>query len=216
MTTENVLEPTAETIETVAECILDGGVVVTPSDTNLALTIDPWDEAAIERAFAIKNRTPTDPLTLFIHDPKEWTTWGQLSEPALVEALVSEFWPGPLNIIVNKTENVPDRVVAGGDTVGIGCLSNPTWRKLAQATDIPLCMTSANKTGQADNQLVDLELACEQVGDEVDYILTGGAQGTSQSSTIVDLTGTPTVLRHGDITVDELNAVIDVFPSTSA
>ncbi len=213
MTTMKVLTPTVENIETVADCILGGGVVVTPSDTNLALTVDPWNETAIERAFTIKNRAPTDPLTLFIHDPEEWKTWGSLTEPALVESLINEFWPGPLNLIVNKTNAVPDRVVAGGDTVSIGCLRNPTWRKLAQATDIPLCMTSANKTGQADGQLVDLEMACEQVGDEVDYILNGEAQGTTQSSTIVDLTGTPSVLRHGDISVEQLNAVIDVFSS---
>jgi L-threonylcarbamoyladenylate synthase len=75
-------------------------------------------------------------------------------------------------------------------------------------------MTSANLTGQADDQLVDLDLATEQVGDRVDYILKGSAQATTQSSTIVDLSGPePTILRHGDITVEDLNAVVDVFSS---
>jgi len=207
---EIVLEPTPTGIETAADCLREGGVIVAPSDTNLALTLDPWDEAAIERAFAIKNREPVDPLTLFIRDPNDWTHWGTTDRRDAMDALVDAFWPGPLNLIVGKTDAVPERVVAGGETVALGCLSNPTWRNLSEAVDQPLCMTSANLTGRADDQLVDLELATEQVGDRVDYILNGHAQGTTQSSTIVDLTGMePTVVRHGDITVDELNEVLD-------
>ena len=209
---ERLLEPTLEGIDTAADCIREGGVIVAPSDTNLALTLDPWDEAAIERAFRIKNREPTDPLTLFIRDPDDWSEWGTSARPEAVEALIDAFWPGPLNIIVEKTDAVPDRVVAGGETVALACLSDPTWRALAGAVGQPLCMTSANLTGQADDQLVDLDLAAEQVGDRVDYILEGEAQGTTQSSTIVDLTGPePTVLRHGDITIQDLHEIVDVF-----
>jgi L-threonylcarbamoyladenylate synthase len=203
------LEPTAAGIATAADCILDGGVVVAPSDTNLALTLDPWDEAAIERAFRIKNREPTDPLTLFIRDPADWREWARTDRGAAVDALIEAFWPGPLNIVLPKTDAVPDRVVAGGETVALGCLGNPTWRRLAAAVDQPLCMTSANLTGEADDQLVDLDLAVKQVGDRVDYVLTGEARGTTQSSTIVDLTGEePAIIRHGDITADDLTAAV--------
>ena len=208
--TATQLEPTPEGIATAADCILDGGVVVAPSDTNLALTFDPWEEAAIERAFQIKNREPTDPLTLFIRDPDDWRQWATTDQPAVVDKLVEAFWPGPLNIVLLKTDAVPDHVVAGGETVALGCLSNPTWRELAAAVDQPLCMTSANLTGQADDQLVDLDLAVEQVGDRVDYVLEGDSQGTTQSSTIVDLTSEEsTILRHGDITAADLAAAAD-------
>ena len=207
--TATQLDPTDEGVATAANCILDGGVVVAPSDTNLALTLDPWDEAAIERAFRIKNREPTDPLTLFIRDPDDWREWATTDRGVAVDALVEAFWPGPLNIVLPKTDAVPDRVVAGGETVALGCLGNPTWRRLAAAVDQPLCMTSANLTGEADDQLVDLDLAVEQVGDRVDYVLTGEAQGTTQSSTIVDLTGAePTIIRHGDIAADDLTAAV--------
>ena len=206
---ERLLDPTDEGVATAADCILEGGVVVAPSDTNLALTLDPWDEAAIERAFRIKNREPTDPLTLFIRDPDDWREWATTDRGAAVDALVGVFWPGPLNIVLPKTDAVPDRVVAGGETVALGCLSNPTWRRLAAAVDQPLCMTSANLTGQADDQLVDLDLAVEQVGDRVDYILEGEAQGTTRSSTIVDLASAePTIIRHGDIAADDLTAAV--------
>jgi len=204
------LEPTEAGIGTAADCILDGGVVVAPSDTNLALTLDPWNEAAIERAFRIKNREPTDPLTLFIRDPSDWREWATTDQPGIVNALVEKFWPGPLNIILPKTDAIPDRIVAGGETIALGCLGNPTWRDLSAAVDQPLCMTSANRTGEADGQLVDLDLAIEQVGDRVDYVLEGDAQGTTQSSTIIDLSRSqPRMLRHGDITADDLTAAVD-------
>ncbi|TQQ83580.1 threonylcarbamoyl-AMP synthase [Halonotius terrestris] len=207
---ERLLDPTPEGIATAADCVLDGGVIVAPSDTNLALTLDPWDEAAIERAFRIKNREPTDPLTLFIRDPDDWERWATTDRREAVESLVDAFWPGPLNIILPKTDAVPDRVVASGETVALGCLSNPTWRELSQAVDQPLCMTSANLTGQADDQLVDLDLAVDQVGDRVDYVLPGKAQGTTKSSTIVDLTTpAPTIVRHGDITAADLDDAVD-------
>ena len=206
-----LLEPTPEGIETAADCIRGGGVIVAPSDTNLALTLDPWDEAAIERAFRIKNREPVDPLTLFIREPDDWTEWGTTDRTGTVDALVEAFWPGPLNIIMEKTAAVPDRVVAGGETVALGCLGNPTWRKLSAAVEQPLCMTSANLTGEADDQLVDLDIATEQVGDRADYVVEGEPQGTSQSSTILDLTGAePTILRYGDITAEDINEVVDI------
>ena len=91
-------------IETAANCILDGGMVVAASDTNPALTLDPWDEAAIERAFRIKSRKPVDPLTLFISDPADWRQWANTDQPDIVDALIDAFWPGPPNIILEKTD----------------------------------------------------------------------------------------------------------------
>jgi L-threonylcarbamoyladenylate synthase len=71
-------------------------------------------------------------------------------------------------------------------------------------------MTSANRAGEADDRLVDLAFAREQVGAHVDYLIEGGLRGTTESSTILDLSGDPSVLRHGGVTVGELNRVADV------
>ncbi|KAF0109738.1 MAG: putative translation factor [Rhodospirillaceae bacterium] len=77
-------------------------------------------------------------------------------------------------------------------------------------------MTSANLSGQADGVLVDMALAIAQVGDAVDYILEGGNQDTTMSSTIVDLSGPPRILRHGDITANALAAVLPVETGETA
>lgn len=72
-------------------------------------------------------------------------------------------------------------------------------------------MTSANLSGQADGILVDLDLAVEQIGDVVDMVLTGEANNTTKSSTIISLAGRPQILRHGDITQAQMNDVMEVF-----
>lgn len=206
-----MLEPGEESYRTAAECISGGGIVVTPSDTNLALTLNPWNDEAIDRAFAIKNRPATSALTMFFLEPDEWKTYADAADPGLVQALVDAFWPGPLNIILPKKSVVSHKMVCGGATVALGCLINPVWRGMMKYMDTPVAMTSANLSGQADGVLVDMNLAMSQVGDKVDYILRGEAQGTSKSSTIVDLTGEPRITRYGDITPAQLNRIAPLF-----
>lgn len=174
--------------------------------------MNPWREDAIERAFAIKNRPANSPLTLFFLEPNDWRKYAVAEDEAMVQALVDTFWPGPLNIILKKKDIVPDRMLCGGDTIALGCLSNPVWRGFMQELTIPVTMTSANLSGQADGILVDLNVAATQVGNNVDYILKGEAQGTTKSSTIIDLTGTPRITRLGDISPEQINEVIHILP----
>jgi L-threonylcarbamoyladenylate synthase len=207
-----VLEPNEVNFRTAGESVVNGGIVIAPSDTNLALTLNPWKDEAIERAFAIKNRPATSALTLFFLEPDEWKEYADAPDPGLVQAFADAFWPGPLNIILPRKSTISDRMVCGGATVSLGCLSNPVWRGMMKYTNMPVAMTSANLSGQADGVLVDLELALRQVGDKVDYILKGEAQGTTKSSTIIDLSGgQPRITRYGDVTTAQLNAIAPIF-----
>ncbi len=207
----NVVHPTDSNLRKAAELIINGGVVVAPSDTNLALTMDPWNSAAVERAFAIKHRPPTSPLTLFVRQPGEWrdyTVVPQALVPA-VDRLTEAFWPGPFNIILPRNSRVPDHLVCGGPTVAIGCLSNPTVQRLLEFTAKPVAMTSANLSGQADGILVDLDLAVAQIGNAVDLVIRGGNQGTTASSTIVTLVeGKFRIQRAGDVTADQVRTAL--------
>lgn len=208
---EKILDPTEENLKVAATCVKEGGIIVLPSDCNLGLTVNPWKEDAVNKAFIIKNRPSTSPLTLFFFNPEDWVKYGETDKTDIVNALVKEFWPGPLNIILKKKSNVPNKMLCNGETVSLCCAANPVWREFMKYIDIPVAMTSANLSGQADGILVDLNLAVKQVGDKVDYLVRGGAQGTTKSSTIIDLSATPKVVRHGDITVDELNRVVNIF-----
>jgi len=192
--TAPVLEPTGENLETAAECIDDGGVVVAPSDTNLALTLDPWQSDAVDRAYAAKGRPEHEPLTLFARDPDAWREYATHDDPEHVHSLVESFWYGPLNLVLlaaGPALHADDRLTRDG-TVSIGCLSNPTWRDLAARVDGPVAMTSANESGTVDDDtLVGVEFAREHVGGSLDYHLDGSAQGTTRASTILDLTDGP-------------------------
>ena len=208
-----ILAPSKTNYQLASQCIQEGGVIVAPSDTNLALTLDPWNEEAIERAFAIKNRPSDSALTLFFLEPSDWQKYALTSNKILVEKLVTIFWPGPLNIILEAKDNVPKKMLSGGDTVSMSCLSNPVWRDFIKVHQQPVAMTSANLSGQADGVLVDMTIVVEQVGQAVDYILKGEAQSTTTSSTIIDLTAEPPVIvRLGDITAGDIEAVTGVLP----
>lgn len=180
--TAPVLEPTTENLREAAACIRDGGVVVAPSDTNLALTLDPWNPEAVARAYEIKYRPDDKPLTLFVRDPSGWRRYATHEDPELVDRLVEEFWPGPLNLVLESTARVDaDRLQRDG-TVAIGSLSNPTWRELVEYVGSSVAMTSANQSGTVDDDtLVDVDIARDHVGDGVDYIVAGEAQGTSRA-----------------------------------
>ena len=206
-----ILEPTDEAIARAAAIVRAGGVVVCPSDTNLALTVDPWNAAAVERAFAIKGRPAQQPLTLFLGEPEEWTLYGVPEDREEVAAFVATFWPGPLNIVMPRTAAVPEAALKGSATVSLGCFANPTPRRLIRAVGRAVAMTSANLSGQADGVLVDLDLAARQIGGAVDLILKGQANGTTMSSTIIELGARPRILRAGDINKADLNRVRAVF-----
>lgn len=208
----NLLTPTPENLKRAADCVTNGGIIVAPSDTNLALTLDPWNGKAIERAFSIKNRPGSSPLTLFISDPEDWHLYADAPNLLLVSKLINAFWPGPLNVILPRRPSVPERLVCGGDTVAIGCLAHPVWRAFMNYRKRPVAMTSANLSGQADGVLVDLRLASEQIGDKVDFLLKAEVEGTTRSSTIIDLTAEPAITRLGDISAADIFRATGVRP----
>ena len=208
------LRPTAENVRTAARCVRDGGVVVAPSDTNMALTVGPDHPAAIDRVYDIKDRPRHKPLTLFVRDTTDWRRFGRHDDPAVVDALADAFWPGPLNLVLDRDDpDLDDRCCTDG-TVSVGCLANPVWRRFAAAVGGPVAMTSANRSGTVpDDRLVDVDLALDHVGDRVDHVLGGEPDGTTRASTILSLSagaaGEARILRQGDLTA---SAIEDAVP----
>lgn len=211
--TTRVLDPTPENLRLAAARIRDGGVVLSPSDTNMALGVDPRDGAAIERVYEIKDRPPEKPLPLFVRDPADWRRYGRPDEAGVAERLIDAFWPGPLFLIVEATDEVPHERLQRAGTVCLGCFANPTWRELMSHLDTPLAMTSANRSGTVpDDTLIDLELARAHVGDRVDVVIADGPpEAATRATTIVDVANGPRLHRAGDVTAADLNAVVDAF-----
>src|SRR5699024_2621395 len=122
-----ILEPTTENIAKAVDCIKNGGVIVCPSDCNLGLAVDPWNDDAVTKTFVINKRPPTMPLTLFISDPNEWKRYTIYNSETvrIIDTLPKAFWPSSLNIIIKMNYSIPEKMVCGNYSVSLSCRLNP-------------------------------------------------------------------------------------------
>ena len=198
--------PDPDSIGRAADCLRRGGLVAFPTETVYGLGAHALDREAVRRLFDAKGRPATDPL--IVHVP----TFDRMSTltrrvPASARALADRFWPGPLTLVLERSEDVPDEVTAGLDTVAIRIPSHPVARALLLAADVPVAAPSANlftrpSPTRAAHVLEDLE-------GRIDMVLDGGDTNVGLESTVLDLAhGMPTVLRPGAITLDLLRTAL--------
>jgi L-threonylcarbamoyladenylate synthase len=160
------------------------------------------DPEAIAKIYAAKGRPARNPLIVHI------ARMEQLEEivdfPDSGEKLSTQFWPGPLTLIVKKKPLVPDSVTAGLDTVAVRMPSHPVFQELACRCTFPLAAPSANPFGYVSPTRAEHVQA--QMGDAIDWILDGGPCERGIESTILSLASTedPTLLRHGSISADQI------------
>lgn len=185
----------------------DDGVLLVPTDTNYAFAVDPWNESACRRLYEIKKRDIRKPLTIFIANPDDLWEYVTLSEIQRreVKALIEQYWPGPLNLVLPRSQKLPVHPYLMEDSVSLVCNTHPELKGLIVAFERPLAMSSANLSGTQHDTLIDHALATALFAGKVDHILAPGTRtgGTTQSSTIVSLMGDKLqVLRQGDLVID--------------
>lgn len=183
-----------------ADLLRRGGVIIAPTDTNYGIFVNPFNAQAVERVYAIKRRSRTSPLSLFIGTTQDWIRFAKpVNHPGLA-ALLDEFWPGPLNVILPRRSIIADHVTSGLDTVAIVHNRCSVLNLLYFYSGVPLGASSANISGTANDTLIDLEMANAQIGDQVDLIIEDQASISTRSSTIIDMTTPrPWLVRLGDI-----------------
>lgn len=183
-----------------------GGLVAFPTETVYGLGADATNEAAVGRVFAAKGRPRHHPLIVHLASAADIPQWAT-HFPAAAQALAGAFWPGPLTLILKKQAHVLDCVTGGQDTVGLRVPQHPVALALLQAFGGGLVAPSANQfthlsptTAQAVQQ---------ELGEQVDGILDGGACTVGIESTIVDMSGAfPVMLRPGMISLQALEQVL--------
>ncbi|MBL8095132.1 MAG: threonylcarbamoyl-AMP synthase [Anaerolineales bacterium] len=211
MTTTRVLtvdreHPEPGTVAEAARVLLEGGLVVFPTETVYGLGATALSARAVERIFAAKERPATDPLIVHVLD------LGGLAQvtralPEGLPALAAAFWPGPLTVIVPRHPNLPAAVTAGADSVAVRIPAHPVARALLLAANVPVAAPSANRFSRpsptrAEHVLADLD-------GRVDLILDGGPTPVGVESTIVDLTGSPPrLLRPGGVAFEALRELL--------
>jgi L-threonylcarbamoyladenylate synthase len=198
--------PDPEIIGRAAELLRGGRLVAFPTETVYGLGANALDPAAVARIYAAKGRPKYNPLIVHLADVGQVSTVaGGWNETA--ERLARAFWPGPLTLVLPKTDAVPEGVTAGLPTVAVRVPRHLVANTLLAAAGIPVAAPSANRSTQVSPTTGQHVL--RSLGDAVDLILDAGPTPVGIESTVVDLTTPiPTLLRPGSITLDELTRVV--------
>jgi len=186
--------------------LLQGGLVVFPTETVYGLGANGLDEQAVAKIFSAKGRPSDNPLILHIHDKRQLDDI-VLSVPEGADELMAAFWPGPLTLVFEKQPHIPLNVTAGLSTVAVRMPRHEIALALLQSVNVPLAAPSANQSGRPS--ATTLEHVYHDLDGKVDAIIEGGSSVIGIESTVLDLTTTPpTLLRPGYITKNEIEAVL--------
>lgn len=195
-----------EGIKKAADIIKKGGLVAFPTETVYGLGANGLDENAVPKIYEAKGRPSDNPLILHISEFDEINSLvKEIPKTALI--LAEEFWPGPLTMVLKKSDIVPYRTTGGLESVAVRMPSNKIARELIKASGVPIAAPSANSSGRpsptkASHVIFDLD-------GKIDMVIDGGAVDIGLESTIVDVTGdVPVILRPGFITEEMLSEAI--------
>ncbi len=177
-----------------------------PTETVYGLGANALDVGAIDKIYAAKGRPPTSPL--IVHVSSIEMARGLVREwPERAEKLACKFWPGPLTLVLPKQPQVPDRLTAGLDTVGIRMPANLIAQALIRESGVPIAAPSANRFTELSPTTAQHVL--DALGDRVAMVLDGGRTTVGIESTVLSLAGSDAVLlRPGMVTRQEIEAVI--------
>ena len=195
-------------MENIKQELEQGRAVVLPTETVYGLFAKALDEKAVDHVYRLKGRPRDKALNLNVASLDDILTFSK-NQPPYLQKLVESFLPGPLTIILEANDKVPDWVNSGLRTVGFRMPSHPVTLELIREFG-PLIGPSANLSGQASGvsfKEIVKDFGQEVLGIEDDAFLTG------QDSTILDLSGDKVkILRQGSITRQDILAMIPGIP----
>jgi len=211
----------AEAMVDAAANLLAGNLVAFPTETVYGLGADACNAAAVARIYAAKGRPADHPLIVHVASMDALGDWAD-DVPGFAISLARDFWPGPMTLIVNRSELAGDFVTGGQNTVGVRVPDHPVALGLleafARAGGKGVAAPSANRFGNVSPttaQAVAVELG-DYLSDS-DQILDGGACDVGVESTIIDCTGdAPRILRPGAITAEMIEESTGLTVGVSA
>ena len=202
----NPINPEPEVISLAAEIIRDGGLVAFPTETVYGLGANALDADAVLQIFHAKSRPHTDPLIVHLADAESLPNL-VADIPSVVSTLTSIFWPGPLTLVLLKSEAVPSIVTAGGSTIAVRVPAHNVALALIRAAGVPIAAPSANRFGQVSPTSSDHVFA--DLNGRIEMILDGGETTVGVESTVLALTtDVPVILRPGGVSLEVLQSVI--------
>jgi L-threonylcarbamoyladenylate synthase len=193
---------TPRNLALLARRLRSGELVAVPTETVYGLAADATNAAACRRIFSVKGRPFSDPLIVHIGSRRDLERVARTNAAAL--RLARRFWPGPLTLILPKTDAIPAVATSGLASVAVRMPGHPLFRRLIRLAGTPLAAPSANRFGYVSPTLAEHVRA--DLGGRVRFILDGGPSRIGVESTIVDLRDPrrPAVLRPGAISRNAL------------
>lgn len=187
-----------------ASLILSGEVVAFPTETVYGLGADAFNPEAVKKIFLAKGRPQDNPLIVHICDVSELTkVAAEIPDEAYM--LFSVFSPGPLTLILKKNPKIPAEVSAGLDTVGVRIPDHNIARELIRLSS-PIAAPSANISTRVS--ATSAQYVYDDFNGKIPLILDGGPTRVGIESTVLNLVGTPAVLRPGAVTAEMLQKYV--------
>lgn len=202
----NIDERAKSVIKKAGDIIKNGGIVAFPTETVYGLGGDGLNPKSSQKIYEAKGRPSDNPLIIHVADMESIKKIVK-EIPDAAYKLAEKYWPGPLTMIMNKSDAVPYETTGGLDTVAIRMPSNKIADELIRCSGGYIAAPSANLSGRPSP--TQAKYCIEDLDGRVDMIIDGGAVGIGLESTIIDLTsGTPMILRPGYITKENLADIL--------
>ncbi len=200
---------TADAIRDAALALKAGLLVAFPTETVYGLGADARNPGAVKRIYEVKGRPTDHPLIVHISSLNQLDKWA-IDIPEYAIKLARKFWPGPMTLILKRSEIAGDFITGGQDTVGLRVPSDPIAQALItefeKISNSAIAAPSANRFGQVSPTSGSdvLEELGQYLNDE-DQILDGGNSTIGIESTIIDCTRVrPRILRNGTVTKEDI------------
>jgi len=192
-------------IQKANQIIKGGGTIAFPTDTVYGLAADVFENDAIRKIYAIKERSMLKALPVLIANMGQLERIiSEMKESAKI--LAEAYWPGPLTLILPKGPSLPE-LLSPYSTIGVRMPNYPLTLELLETTG-PLATTSANLSGESNPRTAQDVL--DQLGGRIDLLLDGGETPGVTPSTVVEITTSEIrILREGPISKSNIKALID-------
>jgi L-threonylcarbamoyladenylate synthase len=189
-----------------ARFILHGEIVAFPTETVYGLGANIFNEEAIRKIFLAKGRPTDNPLIAHISDLSQ-LEFITSNVPPMAQKLIRRFFPGPLTLVLPKSEKVPSLATGGLKTLGVRMPRHPIAQQFLRACGMPIVAPSANLSGRPSP--TTFQAVRDDLEGRIGCILKGDQTQVGLESTVVDCTGrVPIVLRAGAVTLEQLQAAI--------
>ncbi len=197
---------TLRQIDDAAHILRSGGVVALPTETVYGLAARADNADAVEKIFAAKNRPAINPLICHVSSIEMAKTLVEFDMLAI--KLVEKFWPGALTLVLPKKNGTVDQAVSAGlETLAVRMPAHEGMLSIIEAVGAPLAAPSANRSGRMSPTLASH--VARDMEDKIDMIIDGGPTKFGLESTVIAVRdGDVTILRHGAIALEDIEAVL--------